>query len=46
MDKKKQGYNQSWRIKEEEAALTSYVLKLLGQFSIFFFQGEEASTNF
>jgi hypothetical protein len=33
-------------VKEEEAVLTSYVLKLLGQFSVFFFQGEEAPTNF
>jgi hypothetical protein len=33
-------------VKEEEAVLTSYVLKLFGQFSVFFFQGEEAPTNF
>jgi hypothetical protein len=33
-------------VKEEEAVLTSYVLKLLGQFLVFFFQGEEAPTNF
>jgi hypothetical protein len=33
-------------VKEEEAVLTSYVLELLGQFSVFFFQGEEAPTNF
>jgi hypothetical protein len=33
-------------VKEEEAVLTSYVLKLLGQFSVFFFQSEEAPTNF
>jgi hypothetical protein len=33
-------------VKEEKAVLTSYVLELLGQFSVFFFQGEEASTNF
>jgi hypothetical protein len=32
-------------VKEEEAVLTSYVLKLLGQLSVFFFQGEEAHTN-
>jgi hypothetical protein len=32
-------------VKEEEAVLTLYVLELLGQFSIFFFQGEEAPTN-
>jgi hypothetical protein len=32
-------------VKEEEAVLTSYVLELLGQFSVFFFQGEEAPTN-
>jgi hypothetical protein len=32
-------------VKEEEAILTSYVLELLGQFSVFFFQGEEAPTN-
>jgi hypothetical protein len=32
-------------VKEEEAVLTSYVLKLLGQFLVFFFQGEEAPTN-
>jgi hypothetical protein len=32
-------------IKEAEAVLTSYVLELLGQFSVFFFQGEEAPTN-
>jgi hypothetical protein len=31
--------------KEEEAVLMSYVLELLGQFSVFFFQGEEAPTN-
>jgi hypothetical protein len=35
-----------WGVKEEEAVLTSNVLELLGQFSVFFFQGEEASTNF
>jgi hypothetical protein len=35
-----------WDIKEEEAILTSNVLELLGQFSVFFFQGEEAPTNF
>jgi hypothetical protein len=33
-------------VKEEEAALTSYVLELIGQFSVFFFLGEEAPTNF
>jgi hypothetical protein len=33
-------------VKEEEAVLTSYVLELLGQLSVFFFQGEEAPTNF
>jgi hypothetical protein len=33
-------------VKEEEAVLTSYVLELLGQFSVFFFQDEEAPTNF
>jgi hypothetical protein len=33
-------------VKEEEAVLTSYVLELLGQFSVFIFQGEEAPTNF
>jgi hypothetical protein len=33
-------------VKEEEAVLTSYVLELLAQFSVFFFQGEEAPTNF
>jgi hypothetical protein len=32
-------------VKEEEAVLMSYVLELLGQFSVFFFQGEEAPTN-
>jgi hypothetical protein len=32
-------------IKEAEAVLTSYVLELFGQFSVFFFQGEEAPTN-
>jgi hypothetical protein len=32
-------------VKEEEAVLTSYVLELLGQFLVFFFQGEEAPTN-
>jgi hypothetical protein len=32
-------------VKEEEVVLTSYVLELLGQFSVFFFQGEEAPTN-
>jgi hypothetical protein len=26
--------------------LTSHVLELLGQFSVFFFQGEEAPTDF
>jgi hypothetical protein len=31
--------------KEEEIVLTLYVLELLGQFSIFFFQGKEAPTN-
>jgi hypothetical protein len=31
--------------KEEEGVLTSYVLKLLGQFSVFFFQGKEAPAN-
>jgi hypothetical protein len=35
-----------WEVKEEEAVLTSNVLELLGQFSVFFFQGEEAPTNF
>jgi hypothetical protein len=33
-------------VKEEEVALTSYILELLGQFSVFFFQGEEAPANF
>jgi hypothetical protein len=33
-------------VKEEELVLTSYVLELLGQFLVFFFQGEEAPTNF
>jgi hypothetical protein len=33
-------------VKEEGAVLTSYVLELLEQFSVFFFQGEEAPTNF
>jgi hypothetical protein len=33
-------------VKEEEGVLTSYVLELLGQLSVFFFQGEEAPTNF
>jgi hypothetical protein len=33
-------------VKEEKAVLTSYVLELLGQFSVFFFQGEEAPANF
>jgi hypothetical protein len=33
-------------VREKEAVLTSYVLELLGQFSVFFFQGEEAPTNF
>jgi hypothetical protein len=32
-------------VKEDEVLLTSYVLELLGQFLIFFFQGEEAPTN-
>jgi hypothetical protein len=32
-------------VKEEEVVLTSYVLELLGQFLVFFFQGEEAPTN-
>jgi hypothetical protein len=32
-------------VKEEEAVLTSYVHVLLEQFSVFFFQGEEAPTN-
>jgi hypothetical protein len=32
-------------VKEEEAVLTSYVLELLGQFSVFLFQDEEAPTN-
>jgi hypothetical protein len=30
---------------EREAVLTSYVLKLLGQLSVLFLQGEEAPTN-
>jgi hypothetical protein len=30
----------------EEGVLTSYVLELLGQLSVFFLQGEEAPTNF
>jgi hypothetical protein len=30
---------------EGEAVLTSYVLKLLGQLSVLFLQGEEAPTN-
>jgi hypothetical protein len=33
-------------VKEEEAVLTAYVLELLRQFLVFFFQGEEAPTNF
>jgi hypothetical protein len=33
-------------VKEEEAVLTPYVLDLLGQFLVFFFQDEEAPTNF
>jgi hypothetical protein len=33
-------------VREKEAVLMSYVLELLGQFSVFFFQGEEAPTNF
>jgi hypothetical protein len=33
-------------VREKEAVLTLYVLELLGQFSVFFFQGEEAPTNF
>jgi hypothetical protein len=33
-------------VKEEKRVLTSYVLELLGQLSVFFFQGEEAPTNF
>jgi hypothetical protein len=33
-------------VKEEEGVLMSYVLELLGQLSVFFFQGEEAPTNF
>jgi hypothetical protein len=41
-----QGYNQKLEVQEGEAVLTSYVLQLLGQFSVFFFQGEEAPTNF
>jgi hypothetical protein len=32
-------------VKEEEAVFTSNVLELLGQFSVFFFQGKEAPTN-
>jgi hypothetical protein len=33
-------------VKEEEAVLMLYVLELLGQFLVFFFQGEEAPANF
>jgi hypothetical protein len=33
-------------VKEEEGVLTSYVLELLGQLSVFFLQGKEAPTNF
>jgi hypothetical protein len=33
-------------VKEEEGVLMSYILELLGQFLVFFFQGEEAPTNF
>jgi hypothetical protein len=32
-------------VKEEKAVLTSYVLKLRGQLSVFFLQGEEALAN-
>jgi hypothetical protein len=32
-------------VKEEEPVLTSNVLELLRQFSVFLFQGEEAPTN-
>jgi hypothetical protein len=32
-------------VKEEEAVLTSYVLKLHGQLSVFFLQCEEALAN-
>jgi hypothetical protein len=32
-------------IKGSEAVLTSYVLELLGQFLVFFFQGKKVPTN-